>query len=135
MSTVMVVCDIYKLLKDGKSFTKNGKQIKRTNAVQTREWAEQNNEKWSEIGLWYEIDEVKTLEYYEKGNAKRENKKKALGKKQQLTEVMSEILEKANEVVEIDDEELNKLKDEYQEKFGKKPFYKWGVEELTEKLK
>lgn len=135
MSTVMVVCDIYKLFKEGKSFTKSGMQIKRTNAVQTREWAELNNEKWKEIGLWYEIDDEKTAKYYEVGEAKRDNKKKALKKKQQLTDVMSGILEGANEKVEVDDDELDMLKAEYQEKFGKKPFYKWGIEELTEKLK
>ena len=137
----MVVCNIYKLLKDGKSFTKQGMSIKRTNSVITREWAELNNEKWQEKGLWFEIDEDLTDEYYVKGTAKRENRKKALNKKKQLTSVVSDILETANKTVEDEDvivedvSELVRLKAEYVEKFGKKPFHKWGIKELTEKLK
>ena len=133
----MVVCNIYKLLKDGKSFTKQGMAIKRTNSVVTREWAELNNESWKEKGLWFEIDDDLTDEYYEKGKQKRENRKKAQNQKKQLTSVVSDILETANKSVVIDDDvdELVKLKSEYQEKFGKKPFHKWGIKELTEKLK
>ena len=138
----MVVCNIYKLLKDGKSFTKQGMAIKRTNSVVTREWAELNNESWKEKGLWFEIDDDLTDEYYEKGKQKRENRKKAQIKKTQLTSVVSDILETANKTVEDEDvvieedvSEFVRLKAEYIEKFGKKPFHKWGVKELTEKLK
>ena len=135
----MVVCNIYKLLKDGKSFTKQGMSVKRTNSVVTREWAELNNESWKEKGLWFEIDDDLTDEYYEKGKQKRENRKKAQIKKTQLTSVVSDILETANKTIEVEVEEdvseFVRLKAEYIEKFGKKPFHKWGVKELTEKLK
>ena len=138
MSTVMVVCDVYELLKQGKSFTKQGKVIKTTNSVVQRSWAESKNDDWQNAGLWYDIDEQRTKEYYEKGALKRANRNKAQKIKKQLTETLTDVIETANKVVEKeveeDDEELAELKAKYIEKFDKKPHYKWGIEKLTEKL-
>ncbi len=137
MSTTMVVCNIYELLKRGKSFTKEGKVLKRSNSVITRDWAETKNSDWENSGLWFDIDDEKTAEYYKKGELKREKRKEAEDKKNRLTEMASNMLDNASKTVELDDDidELVALKAQYKEKFGKKAFYKWGIKELTEKLK
>jgi len=136
MNTTMVVCNIYKLFKDGKSFTKEGKKLKRSNSVVTRQWAEEKSADWRNSGLLFEIDDEKTAEYYKKGDLKRQMRKDAENKKNQLTEMASNMLENASKVVELDEDvdELIRLKAEYTEKFNKKPFHGWGIDKLTEKL-
>ena len=59
MSTTMVVCNIYELLKRGKGFTKEGKVLKRSNSVITRDWAEEKSADWKNSGLLFEIDDEK----------------------------------------------------------------------------
>jgi len=133
----MVVCNIYELLKRGKEFTKEGKVLKRSNSVITRDWADEKNNDWKNSGLWFEIDDEKTSEYYKKGELKRQMRKEAEDKKNKLTEMASNMLDNASKVIELDEDvdELIRLKAEYKEQFGKKPFHKWGIDELTEKLK
>lgn len=60
----MVVCDIYKLFRNGKSFTKEGRKLDRSGIAIPRAYCEDKNRDWSDNGLWHEIDEEKTAEFY-----------------------------------------------------------------------
>lgn len=105
--TKMVVADKFQLGRAGKNFKKElrGEAI-RTNQVVTREWAEQCNESFEEMGIWYEIDEDATADYY---GAKKE--------------------------VESVDSELEKAKKDYEEIFGKKPFHSWDYDKIVSKIR
>lgn len=139
MRTEMVVCDCYKLLKDGKSFTKQGKVIKRSNVAVPRWYADEKNLNYKDTGLWYEKDEDATETFYEMKEKRRIEKKENAKVSGQLNEVLVDVIRKGTNVnaVDVDSEdvtELEKLKVKYKEKFGKKPFHSWGVDKLTEKL-
>jgi|AntAceMinimDraft_17_1070374.scaffolds.fasta_scaffold02404_7 hypothetical protein len=134
--TTMVSCIVYRLLKEGNSYVKNGKKVDRTDIILPRGYVEEKNYSWETNGLWHEKDEEKTTLFYEKQALKYKNKEKAQKKKGQLTEVMTEILDNANKPIELDEDvdELVLLKAEYFEKFGKKAHHLWKVDKLKEKL-
>jgi len=144
--TVMVSCSVYKLLKEGSRYVKSGKKLDRTDIILPRGYVEEKNYSWETNGLWHEKDEEKTNAFYKAQELKYKAKQDAQKKKGQLTEVMSEILENANksnkptksatkkEETVDSAEELDVLKAEYQEKFGKKAHHLWGIDKLKEKL-
>ena len=139
MRTKMVVCNVYKLFKDGKNYTKQGKVIKRNNLALTRDYVEEKNNNWTNVGLWHEIDEDATVHFYEERELRRKEKKAAAKVSGHLNEVLVDVIKKgANiESIEVESEdvtELEDLKKQYKEKFDKKPFHSWGVAKLKEKL-
>jgi len=140
MSTTVVVCNVYKLLKDGKSFTKQGMKLERENAVIMRKWADDRNANWKQGGEWHEIDEEKTAEYYVKGEEKREKRKLANAVKDKFTNAMTDLVMKANDKVEEKVEKkvdgLKSLRAKYETQLGKKvpPRYKNDAVWINSKL-
>jgi len=135
----MVVCDCYKLLRDGKSFTKQGRIIKRTNVAVPKWYADEKNLNYKDTGLWYEIDDDATVTFAEMKEKRRIEKKEHKAVSGKLNQVLVDVLKKGSTVraFDVDSEDvtdLENLKSEYKKKFGKKPFHSWGVEKLTEKL-
>lgn len=145
METEMVVCNIYKLFRNGKSFTKEGKKLERSNIVIRRDYADEKNDNWMDNGLWHEIDEDATELFYEKREKIRLDniKKQKISKK--VAENLTNMLDldtddvvvekpkvkkevKVDEIDVVDEEEvkdeinitgLGNLKVAYLEKFGK----------------
>ena len=137
--SVMVVCNVYRLLKSGNSFIKDGMRLERSNIAIPRGYVEEKNHDWELNGLWHEKDEEATEIYYEQGKLKRENRAKAEKVAGQLRDTLTKVLEQGSvitkkEVIEDDSEELETLKAEYLEKFGKKAHHLWKVDKLKEKL-
>ena len=137
--SVMVICSVYKLLKSGNSYTKDGMRLERSNIAIPRGYVEEKNYDWESNGLWHEKDEETTEIYYEKGKIKRENRAKAEKVAGQLRDTLTKVLEQGSvntkqEVVEDDLDELETLKTKYFKKFGKKAHHLWKVDKLKEKL-
>lgn len=66
MSTQMVVCSIYELNMRNGEYTKDGKVLVRSNIALERGYVEEKNGYWTQNGLWHEIDNKKTSEFYKK---------------------------------------------------------------------
>ena len=126
----MVVCNVYKLMKDGNTFVKNGMKAERTNAVMTRDYVEQKNENWQQNGRWFEIDEEATAEYESLREVKRQERKNKSKTKEKLNELLTE-LEKNDS---SEDDEKKELRAKYKELYGKNAFGAWGVDKLKEKI-
>ena len=138
MQSIMVVCNVHKLFREGKSFTKEGKKLVRSEVVIPRAYVESQNHQWKLNGLWHVIDEKATTEYYKQGEIKRQKRLKKEETSEKLKDVLIEALDKkpskpAKKVKETDSE-LEDLKSQYVEKFDKKPHHLWGVKTLKEKL-
>jgi len=128
----MVVCKVYKLFKDGKNFTKEGKKVTRNRCVIPRWYAEDKNAKWLQNGRWHEINEKATEEYYEVELAKKEQEREDEKEKGELKEILTGVIKegvktkapkkakaKKEDIVEVSQELLD-LREEYVEVFGKK---------------
>ena len=74
MKSEMVVCSIYKLFKNGNSFTKESKKLERDEIIIPRAYVEDQNYNWKTLGLWHEIDEEKTEEMYVLREQERQRK-------------------------------------------------------------
>jgi hypothetical protein len=129
MESVMVVCKVYKLFKDGKNFTKESKKVIRNRCVIPRWYALDKNAKWEQNGRWHEINEEATKEYYEVGRKLQEEKRKAKETKGKLAEILTNVIEegakpKKTKAIIIDDpsasKELLDLRVEYVKVVGKK---------------
>lgn len=138
MKSIMVVCNVHKLFREGKSYTKDGKKLVRSEIVIPRAYVEEKNFNWKSNGQWHIIDEEATDEYYRKGEIKRQKRLNEDKTTEQLKEVLLETLtpkkSKPAKKVEVNDSELEDLKSQYLEKFEKKPHHLWGVKTLKEKL-
>lgn len=137
----MVVCNIYRLFRNGTKFTKEGKKLERSDIFIPREYALLKNEKWNENGLWHEINEEKTIEFYELKEKKRLERIKNNKISGKLKEVMVDVISKGSDIAEIEveseevDGELKQLRNDYKKKYNKKAYYNWSSEQLKEKLK
>lgn len=100
METEMVVCNIYKLFRNGNSFTKEGKVLHRTNLATLRSYAEQRNASWKTLGYFYEFDEDKTNLFYEKREAERLLKIKNSEISKKVASNLVNMLDLGNDVVE-----------------------------------
>lgn len=102
MSTEMVVCSIYKLLKNGNSYVKDGMKLERDEIIIGRDYVDEKNALWEQNGMWHEIDEDKTsafIELREKTRITNINNQKIEG---QLTKTLTDVIKKANKVNEIE---------------------------------
>ena len=90
--TVTVIANVYKLFKDGKRFTKHSKKLVRSDIAIPRAYVEEKNDKWEENGLWHEIDEDATVEYYKKGAIKIAKRKADAEAKAKLKDVLTDVL-------------------------------------------
>ena len=97
----MVVCSIYKLFRNGKSFTKEGKSLERSDVAITRLYAEEQNANWKTLGYDYVIDEEKTAEFYEIKEQKRLQKIKNAKISKKVAENLSNMLDLGIEDVEV----------------------------------
>lgn len=120
MSSQMVVCNVYKLLKDGKSFTKRGMELKRSEIALSRDWVERHNSQWGKCGLWHEILEEETEKFYELKEQARLDRKKKSEIKSRMNDALTSIVESSNHVAEEEFDEMEALRAEYEEKTGKK---------------
>ncbi len=135
METRAVVCNVYKLLRNGKKFSKEGKILERSNVVLLRDYVNEKNEFWFENGLWHEIDEEATKDYYSlktKENEERKEKEMVEGK---LKDVLTDVIKDGVKKVTKDNSEIKELRKQYKEKYGKNAFAGWDVDKLKEKLK
>jgi hypothetical protein len=103
MESVMVVCKVYKLFKDGENFTKESKKVIRNRCVIPRWYAEDKNAKWKQNGRWHEINEEATKEYYEEGLKRQELKRKAKETKGKLAEILTNVIEEGASKATTDD--------------------------------
>ena len=92
MKSEMVVCKVYKLFRDGESFTKDSKKVIRTRRVIPRWYAEDKNAKWEQNGRWHEINEEATKEYYEVGRAKQAQKREDEKVKGELKDILTRVI-------------------------------------------
>lgn len=141
--TKMVVVDVYQLPKMGGSFTKTGKVLKRSSIAMERDWVDRKNNNWQNAGMWHEIDEEATDDFYELQKQRREDKKKAKATTKRFNEALSGVLETSKTITPIeveaeqsteDADELAELRAEYKEKFNKRAFHGWGIDKLKEKM-
>jgi len=149
-SRPMVVCRVYKLFKDGENFTKEGKKVKRNRCVIPRGYVEEKNAKWEQNGLWHEINEEATKEYYVEGDKKVAKRKEIKESQANLGTVLAEALksganptkkattkkEVAKEEVVVDSK-LVELRIQYEEVTGKvlSPRFKNDAEWMEKKIK
>ncbi|MFK7780667.1 MAG: hypothetical protein QM490_06125 [Candidatus Gracilibacteria bacterium] len=133
MDTTMVACNVYKLLKSGNKFTQNGKEITSEKIILSREYVDEKNANWETNGLWHEKLEDLTKEYIAISKERLIQKEESKKVEGQLRNTLLDVIEQGN--INEENSELSTLKKQYQEKFNKRPFYKWGVDELKEKLK
>ena len=101
METEMVVCNIYKLFRNGKSFTKEGKKLERSNLAIPRSYALDQNYNWKTLGYDYEIDEDATELFYEKREETRLRKIKNSKISKQVADNLTNMLDLGNEEEEI----------------------------------
>ena len=136
MSNQMVVCNVYKLLKHGTKFTKEGKLLERSNLALSKDWVEQKNEKWLLHGKWYEILEDKTDEFYELKEQARVDRIETEKVEKGLKDALLHAVKVGAKVVEKEVDEIQSLRDEYEAKLGKKlsPRYMNDVEWIKSKL-
>lgn len=110
-NSLMVVCDVFKLFRDGNSFVKESKKLLMKDKVLRRDYAEGKNADYKSNGLWHEIDEEKTKEYYAMGAKKLEKRKKAEKARKRVSEALVDVLDAGAKSVEgenlvIADEDL-----------------------------
>ena len=105
METEMVVCNIYKLFRNGKSFTKEGKKLERSEIAIPRQYVEDQNADWQNLGLDYVIDEEATALFYEKREEERLRKIKNNKISKKVAENLTNMLD-----LGIDDVEIEKPK-------------------------
>jgi len=146
----MVVCKVFKLFKDGEHFTKDGKKVKRNKCVVPRNYVEEKNSKWEQNGLWHEINEEATKEYYVEGDKKVAKIKEIEESRANLGNVLTEALKSGGKATkkevkkkEVEKEEvvvdpkLVELRVQYEEVTGKvlSPRFKNDAEWMTKKIK
>ena len=102
MESEMVVCNIYKLFRNGKSFTKEGKKLERSNIAIPRQYVEDQNADWQNLGLDYVIDEDATELFYEKREEERLRKIKNSKISKKVAENLTNMLDLGVEDVEIE---------------------------------
>ena len=102
METEMVVCNIYKLFRNGKSFTKEGKKLERSEIAIPREYVEDQNADWRNLGLDYVIDEEATALFYEKREEERLRKIKNSKISKKVAENLTNMLDLGVDDVEIE---------------------------------
>lgn len=120
MSNEMVVCNVYKLLKDGKSFTKRGMELKRSKVALSKGWVDRHNPQWQSFGQWFEILDEETEKFYELKEQARLDRKKKNEIKSKMNEALTSMVESTSHVAEDEVEEMDALRAEYEEKTGKK---------------
>ena len=104
----MAMCNVYKLFRDGKQFTKESMKLIRSNIVIPRSYVAIKNAKWKENGLWHVIDEKATAEYYKHGEVKRAKKRAAEKVKSQLKDVLTDVLTVGSEKISADTTSVKK---------------------------
>lgn len=107
MESEMVVCNIYKLFRNGKSFTKEGKKLERSDIAIPRQYVEDQNADWQNLGLDYVIDEDATELFYEKREEERLRKIKNSKISKKVAENLTNMLDLG---IEEDEDEIEKPK-------------------------
>tara|TARA_R110000787_G_scaffold276483_4_gene385440 strand:+ start:1157 stop:1591 length:435 start_codon:yes stop_codon:yes gene_type:complete len=140
MESVMVVCGVFTLLKRGTKYTKEGKQLERKSIALPREYVENKNSNWEMNGLWHEIDEDATENFYKLREELRLSKIKDNKVKDSIKDLLADVIVQGAETVvskkdpKTESPELKKARADYKEAFEKNAFHKWGVEELNKKI-
>ena len=123
METVVAVCNIYELTKrSGKfiDFKKDKGLLLRSEILLEREYINEKNESCYRNGIWHEVNEDLTVEYFENGAKLKSKREKAKVKAKKLTEVLTNVLETADEInSEEEDVDLNELRESFKLKFEK----------------
>lgn len=107
----MVVCNIYKLFRNGNSFTKEGKKLERSDIVIPRTYVEDQNYNWKTLGYDYVIDEEKTEEFYELREQERLLKIKNAKISKKVAENLTNMLDLGVDDVEIPKKTPKKVKE------------------------
>lgn len=131
METQIVICNVYKLFRDGSDFTKDSKKIVRTDIAMIRSYVNEKNSDWKNNGLWHEIDEEKTKEYYINGEERLKEERNQIKVESQLKDILVDVIKTGKNQ---NSSEIEELRAEYKNKFGKKPHHLWGINKLKEKL-
>ena len=145
MDTIMVICSVYKLMRNGNSYDKESKKMERARIALERSYVEDKNHNWKNNGMWHEIDKEATEEFYELREQRRLDVIEDDQVKGQLNEILTNVVKqgisksskKAPSVKvkkEEPKEDLSDLREEYQEVFGKKAFNGWSIEQLKSKI-
>jgi hypothetical protein len=139
-----VICDVYILNKSGNRFIKENGRLDVEKISLPIAYIEEKNANWETNGLWHEIDEKATDEYYVYGEKKRKQREQANEAANKLKDILTDVIAKGNEkvtvkkeveVIKEDDSELDSLREQYLEKTGKKAHHLWKADKLIEKLK
>ena len=118
----MVVCNIYKLFRNGNSFTQEGKRLERSGIAIPREYVEDQNHNWKDSGMWHEIDEEKTSEFYELREKERLVKIKNSKISKEVAKNLADMLDiNVNGYENVDVEEKKEVKKSVYEPKVKKP--------------
>jgi len=135
MKELMVMCNVYKLLRDGNHFSKESKKLIREKIILSRDYVEEKNKNCLENGIWHEKLEKETSEAYEYGKilAKKRLEDEKVADK--LKDVLTDVIKKGTKKKVYKKDELSILRKSYEDKFNKKAFNGWSIEKLKEKLK
>jgi len=96
----MVMCNVYKLLRDGKRHTKTGMVLQREKILVSREYANAKNYQWELGGLWYEFLEEETKVAFELGRKQAMERKKAEKVANKLRDTLTDVVERGLNVSE-----------------------------------
>lgn len=136
MSTQMVVCNVYRLLRRGSQMTKEGKILERSKVVISRQWAEEKNSDWLNYGKWYEILDDETEKFYEKRELARIERQKTSEIQGKLHQAMAQAVTIGSQKAQEQVDEIHALREDYKAKFDKQvpPRFKNDAEWIKSKL-